>query len=140
MHILVEKFCNYYKEFSQESIPGLDEMYHQNVILQDPFSKLEGLDNVKQHFSQMMQNVSYCRFEIINVVSNEGQAFITWTMMFAHPKLNNHEEIVVDGVSDIKFDERISYHRDYFDVGAMFYEHVPVVKGVIKMLKKRLTV
>ena len=140
MHILVEKFCNYYKEFSQESIPGLDEMYHQNVILQDPFSKLEGLDNVKQHFSQMLQNVSYCRFEIINVVSNEGQAFITWTMMFAHPKLNNHEEIVVDGVSDIKFDERISYHRDYFDVGAMFYEHVPVVKGVIKMLKKRLTV
>jgi len=140
MHIIVEKFCNYYKEFSQESIPGLDEMYHQNVILQDPFSKLEGLDNVKQHFSQMMQNVSYCRFEIINVVSNEGQAFITWTMMFAHPKLNNHEEIVVDGVSDIKFDERISYHRDYFDVGAMFYEHVPVVKGVIKMLKKRLTV
>jgi limonene-1,2-epoxide hydrolase len=140
MHILVEKFCNYYKEFSQESIPGLDEMYHQNVILQDPFSKLEGLDNVKQHFSQMMQNVSYCRFEIINIVSNEGQAFITWTMMFAHPKLNNHEEIVVDGVSDIKFDERISYHRDYFDVGAMFYEHVPVVKGVIKMLKKRLTV
>ena len=115
-------------------------MYHQNVILQDPFSKLEGLDNVKQHFSQMMQNVSYCRFEIINVVSNEGQAFITWTMMFAHHKLNNHEEIVVDGVSDIKFDERISYHRDYFDVGAMFYEHVPVVKGVIKMLKKRLTV
>ena len=140
MHILVEKFCNYYKEFSQESIPGLDEMYHQNVILQDPFSKLEGLDNLKQHFSQMMQNVSYCRFEIINVVSNEGQAFITWTMMFAHPKLNNPEEIVVDGVSDIKFDERISYHRDYFDVGAMFYEHVPVVKGVIKMLKKRLTV
>ena len=69
MHILVEKFCNYYKEFSQESIPGLDEMYHQNVILQDPFSKLEGLDNVKQHFSQMMQNVSYCRFEIINIVS-----------------------------------------------------------------------
>jgi limonene-1,2-epoxide hydrolase len=140
MNILVEKFCNYYKEFSQESIPGLDEMYHQNVILQDPFSKLEGLDNVKQHFSQMMQNVSYCRFEIIDVVSNDGQAFITWTMKFAHPKLNNHEEIVVDGVSDIKFDERISYHRDYFDVGAMFYEHVPVVKGVIKMLKKRLTV
>ncbi|MCO4837742.1 MAG: nuclear transport factor 2 family protein [Oceanospirillaceae bacterium] len=140
MNILVERFCNYYKEFSQESIPGLDEMYHQNVTLQDPFSKLEGLDNVKRHFSQMMQNVSYCRFEIIDVVSNDGQAFITWTMMFAHPKLNNHKEIVVDGVSDIKFDERITYHRDYFDVGSMFYEHVPIVKGVIKMLKNRLTV
>ena len=140
MNPLVEKFCDYYKVFSQESIPGLDEIYDKNVILQDPFSQLEGLDNVKQHFSQMMQNVTYCRFEIIDVVGNEGQSMISWNMMFAHPKLNNHQEIVVAGVSDIKFGERNTYHRDYFDVGNMFYEHVPVLKGVIKMLKNRLTV
>lgn len=140
MNILVEKFCTYYKEFSQESIPSLGEIYHQNVILQDPFSKIVGLKNVQKHFSNMMQNVSYCRFEIIDVVSNEGQAFITWTMIFAHPKLNNHQAIAVDGVSDIKFDDRITGHRDYFDVGNMFYEHVPILKSVIKMLKKRLIV
>jgi len=140
MNILVDKFCAYYKEFSQESIAGLDEIYHQNVILQDPFSQIEGLTQVQKHFGNMMENVSYCRFEIIEVVSNEGQAFITWTMKFAHPKLNNHQQIAVDGVSDIKFDDRITHHRDYFDVGNMFYEHVPILKNVIKMLKKRLTV
>ena len=140
MNTLVEKFCNYYKEFSQESIPRLDEIYHQTIILQDPFSKVEGLNNVKGHFSKMMENVSYCRFDIIDIVSNDGQALITWTMRFAHPKLNNHKEIVVDGVSDIKFNERITHHRDYFDVGSMFYEHVPVLKSVIKILKKRLSV
>ena len=59
-------------------------------------------------------------------------------MRFAHPKLNGHKEITVTGVSEIKFDERITYHRDYFDVGSMFYEQVPILKTIIQALKKRL--
>jgi limonene-1,2-epoxide hydrolase len=138
MHTIVENFCLYYKEFNQDSIAGLDSIYDQNAVFEDPIGKVEGLNDLKRHFSKMMSNVSYCRFEITDVVANDGQAFITWTMSFAHPKLNGHKEITVTGVSEIKFDERITYHRDYFDVGSMFYEHVPVLKNVIGLLKKRL--
>ena len=138
MHTIVENFCLYYKEFNQDSIAGLDSIYDQNAVFEDPIGKVEGLNDLKRHFSKMMSNVSYCRFEITDVVANDGQAFITWTMSFAHPKLNGHKEITVTGVSEIKFDERITYHRDYFDVGSMFYEHVPILKNVIGLLKKRL--
>ncbi len=85
-----------------------------------------------------MSNVSYCRFAITDVVANDSQAFITWTMSFAHPKLNGHKKITLNGVSEIKFDERITYHRDYFDVGSMFYEQVPTFQTIIQALKKRL--
>ena len=138
MHTIVENFCLYYKEFHQDSIAGLDSIYDQNVVFEDPIGKVEGLNDVKRHFSKMMSNVSYCRFEITDVVANDGQAFITWTMSFTHPKLNGHKEITVTGVSEIKFDERITYHRDYFDVGSMFYEQVPILKTIIQALKKRL--
>ena len=138
MHTIVENFCLYYKEFNQDSIAGLDRIYDQNAVFEDPIGKVEGLNDLKRHFSKMMSNVSYCRFEITDVVANDGQAFITWTMSFAHPKLNGHREITVTGVSEIKFDERITYHRDYFDVGSMFYEQVPILKTIIQALKKRL--
>ena len=138
MHTIVENFCLYYKEFNQDSIGGLDSIYDQNAVFEDPIGKVEGLNDLKRHFSKMMSNVSYCRFEITDVVANDGQAFITWTMSFAHPKLNGHKEITVTGVSEIKFDERITYHRDYFDVGSMFYEQVPILKTIIQALKKRL--
>ena len=138
MHTIVENFCLYYKEFNQDSIGGLDSIYDQNAVFEDPIGKVEGLNDLKRHFSKMMSNVSYCRFEITDVVANDGQAFITWTMSFAHPKLNGHREITVTGVSEIKFDERITYHRDYFDVGSMFYEQVPILKTIIQALKKRL--
>ena len=138
MSTIVEQFCRYYKEFSQESIPGLDEIYHQRVVFVDPMGKVEGLSHLKSHFRKMMSNVSYCRFEITDVVNSDTQAFITWTMTYAHLKLNNHQAIDVCGVSQIVFNERITYHRDYFDVGSMFYEHVPILKNVIGLLKKRL--
>ena len=138
MHTIVENFCLYYKEFNQDSIAGLDSIYDQNAVFEDPIGKVEGLNDLKRHFSKMMSNVSYCRFEITDVVANDGQAFITWIMSFAHPKLNGHKEIEVTGVSEIKFDERIMYHRDYFDVGSMFYEQVPILKTIIQALKKRL--
>ncbi len=130
MHTIVENFCLYYKEFNQDSIAGLDSIYDQNAVFEDPIGKVEGLNDLKRHFSKMMSNVSYCRFEITDVVANDGQAFITWTMSFAHPKLNGHKEITVTGVSEIKFDERITYHRDYFDVGSMFYEQVPIYESL----------
>ena len=138
MHTIVENFCLYYKEFNQDSIAGLDSIYDQNAVFEDPIGKVEGLNDLKRHFSKMMSNVSYCRFEITDVMANDGQAFITWTMSFAHPKLNGHKKITVNGVSEIKFDERITYHRDYFDVGSMFYEQVPILKTIIQALKKRL--
>ena len=138
MHTIVENFCLYYKEFNQDSIAGLDRIYDQNAVFEDPIGKVEGLNDLKHHFSKMMSNVTYCRFDITDVVNSDAQAFITWTMTFAHPKLNNHQAIDVCGVSQIVFNERITYHRDYFDVGSMFYEHVPILKNVIGLLKKRL--
>tara|TARA_B100000767_G_scaffold274146_2_gene306247 strand:- start:1555 stop:1977 length:423 start_codon:yes stop_codon:yes gene_type:complete len=138
MNTIVEKLCHYYKEFSQESIAGLDGIYHSKAVFEDPMGRVEGLSNLQNHFSKMMSNVTYCRFEITNVVSSDTQAFIAWTMAFAHPKLNGHQEISVCGVSEIKFNELITHHRDYFDVGCMFYEHVPLLKNVIGLLKKRL--
>jgi len=48
--------------------------------------------------------------------------------------------VLLDGISVIRFDEEdlVVYHRDYFDVGAMVYEHVPVVRFFVRQVKKRL--
>jgi hypothetical protein len=33
---------------------------------------------------------------------------------------------------------KIYYHRDYFDMGAMLYEHLPLLGRIIQRLKHRL--
>lgn len=64
---------------------------------------------------------------------------LTWTMSYQHPKLNGGKTIAVKGASQLNFDEkRIVRHRDYFDGGALLYEHIPLLKRVIFFLKNRL--
>ena len=41
-------------------------------------------------------------------------------------------------ISHIRFEERINYHRDYYDLGEMLYEHIPLYGWFTRQLKTRL--
>jgi hypothetical protein len=45
----------------------------------------------------------------------------------------------LEGISHLRFGEKIDYHRDYFDLGQMVYEQIPLVGRIIKTIKKRLS-
>jgi hypothetical protein len=72
------------------------------------------------------------------VFSSDNQAALYWTMSFCHPKLNQGSEIVVEGHSYlVEQDNKVIKHRDYLDVGAMLYEHIPLLGSVVKTVKRR---
>jgi hypothetical protein len=58
-------------------------------------------------------------------------------MTYSHPKLNKGQSINVEGMSQLRFSDKIFAHRDYFDVGQMLYEQVPFLGGLIGLLKNR---
>jgi hypothetical protein len=60
-------------------------------------------------------------------------------MKLKHPKLNGGQPVEVNGVSQIRFSgDRVIYHRDYFDLGEMLYENIPLLGVVIRNIKQRL--
>lgn len=62
-------------------------------------------------------------------------------MTFSHPKLQQGKQRTLDGCTQLIIDieqQRIIYHRDFFDLGAMLYEGLPVLGRVIKLIKVRL--
>lgn len=59
-------------------------------------------------------------------------------MHFRHPRLRGGAPISVDGCSHLLWWDKVYQHRDYFDAGAMLYEHLPLMGGVIAWLKRRL--
>lgn len=66
------------------------------------------------------------------------EACLFWTMTYQHSKLNNGQPITVDGMSRLQFQQKIHFHRDYFDAGQMLYQHVPLLGRVINWLKNRV--
>lgn len=133
------RFIKTYSNLNKESMACLDDIYHQNIIFEDPAHRIEGVDQLKTYFSSMYQNLLYCHFDIESVDSFKDKSFLVWTMRFSHPKLNHGQEISVPGMTRIEFYQgKVRFHRDYFDLGAMVYQHVPVIGIAVRFLKRKL--
>ena len=60
-------------------------------------------------------------------------------MTYSHKQLNSGKPITVEGHSFIMGDDsKVTYHRDYVDLGQMLYEHIPVLGRLIQWVKKRM--
>jgi len=64
---------------------------------------------------------------------------IEWVMRFQHKNIANNKLIELDGASFIEYkNEKVCLHRDYYDLGAMLYEHIPVLGSVIRKVRSAI--
>jgi hypothetical protein len=134
----LQRFIDVYSELGTEDIGRLESVYHPNVTFIDPLHKVITIDALLRSFERSYTNVMACSFVINHVVESSSQAAVYWEMTFRHTSLNGKKPIVVEGHSYLKEqDGLVIYHRDYLDVGAMIYEHIPLLGGLIKTVKKR---
>ena len=135
----VSRVAQCYQTLSKDNLFLLEQIYHQDVVFEDAAHRLEGFSNLFDYFQALYRNVIRCDLSIHERCQVEDKGFITWTMTLQHPKLKQGCAIEVQGVSHLRFSEgKVIYHRDYFDLGEMLYEHLPLLGSVIKAIKKRL--
>lgn len=139
MSAALDNFVRVYQQLGKDNLASLAEAYSPDVIFQDPWHKLQGLAALQAYFTNLYTNLSYCRFTIHQLQEHTNSAFVVWQMDYAHPRLNRGKNIKVDGVSHLQFAEKVTYQRDYADMGQMLYEHVPLLGAAIRFLKRRAT-
>ena len=135
----VDAFCQFYQKLDASSVTALADVYANDVIFVDPVKQHQGLPALTAYFANLLENTENCVFDIKTVVTNDSATFVTWVMHFQHPKLASNNAISVSGVTELHIEnDKVNYHRDYYDMGEMIYEHVPVLGGVVKWIKRRL--
>jgi hypothetical protein len=73
------------------------------------------------------------------MLSSDADVFISWTQIFTHKKLAAGKTIRVEGSTYLKTRSgKIYYQRDYFDLGAVVYENLPIIGPIIKRLRSRI--
>lgn len=135
---LIERFEAFYRDVSVNSLQQLSEIYSVDAVLADPLSKHEGLDAIKAYFESLLKNTQACECNIEHISEQGEHFFVTWKMTVVHPQLNSGRKFVVNGVSHLKSKaDKMVFHQDYYDLGEMIYEQIPVLKHVIKSIKRR---
>ena len=59
-------------------------------------------------------------------------------LLSLNEQVNGGEILTIRGITHLKYTKRIYYHEDCYDLGALVYEHVPVLGGITRSLKSRL--
>ena len=135
---LLQEFKSYYQAFDQRGINQLDSLYSDEVVFTDPIHTISGLDNLKRYFHDMCANLTQCHFEFLDEMEADGRACFKWVMHYRHPSVARNKPLQLMGVSVIAFDDdKVTSHEDFYDMGAMLYERLPVLGSAIRMVKSR---
>jgi ketosteroid isomerase-like protein len=135
-----ERIRDAFNNLRAESMDILDSFYSPDVVFQDPLGRIEGLSALKKYYARMYENVFNIRFDATDELVQGDKHVLIWSMYLRARGLNKGNEVVLDGNSVIHFntDDLVHYHRDYFDMGAFVYVHIPIVGYVIRKINARL--
>ena len=134
----LNNFVSVYQHLTTDNLTLLSTIYHDNVVFIDPMHQVEGFDELFKYFQNLYQNLTTCDFVINDIIWEGSQASLFWTMSYQHNKLNQGKVVTVIGTSHIKSeDDKVIYHRDYLDLGAMLYEQLPVFGKLTKWIKNK---
>lgn len=136
----MDKFLQMYRELNSDNLHLLREVYSSDITFKDPAHEISGLDNLTEYFSALYQNVRSIDFEFRDVVQQGTTCYLQWNMTFRHKSLAGGKAIQVSGTTYLKTDTNnmVCYHRDYFDLGEMLYEHLPLLGRILNSIKRRL--
>jgi len=134
---VVERFKDYFRVLHESDLSALRDIYSDGIVFKDPVHEIRGLIELEGYFTSMCADLSECRFEYLDELVSGSSAYIKWTMHFKHPRLGNRL-ISVRGVSHLQMSDKIDYHEDFYDMGAMLYEQLPLLGTVTRWLRLRL--
>lgn len=134
------KVKKFFEELSINNMDLIDEFYASDVRFIDPIVTLETREELKAYYASMYSDTESVSFVITSEVIDGNEHVVAWDMTYTTRQMNRGKPINVSGVSHIRFNKegKAVYHRDYFDMGAMFYKHVPFVRGMVNMVDKRI--
>lgn len=120
------------------SVGDIPAVYSVDAWFKDPFNEVRGRAAIERIFVHMFDQLTEPRFVILGRVIEGNEAWLTWNLEY---RLKPGKPVRrIHGASHLKFDAdaRVAYHRDYWDAAEELYESVPLLGGLLRMIKRRL--
>jgi hypothetical protein len=129
-------YADFYAELQRTRIGALDAMVAPDMLFRDPVQEFRGRDKFKALFERMYEAFANPAFVVHNRALDGQVCFLKWTFTGAMGK----RTFAVIGVSEVEFDNAglVVTHVDHWDAASQFYEHFPLLGGVLRLIKNRV--
>ncbi|MDI9245443.1 nuclear transport factor 2 family protein [Marinobacter sp. CHS3-4] len=134
----LKQFTQLFNNLSSGNVKDIRNVYSDDVKFQDPFSSVNGIEDLTAYFSGAYANVISCHFDFGEPVINGRDVCIPWIMRLRHKRIRSGKQVNVDGISQLAIHNgKVTHHRDYFDVGQLLYENLPVLGKAIRWIRSK---
>ena len=136
----IENYIKLFENLNLENLNKFDELLDENIYFEDPFNKVNGIENFKKIFSKTIKNLEDVQFKVLNIISKNNIHIIKWEMIYFAFNKNNS----IFGLSEVTVSEnnKIVSHIDYWDSYNNFYTKIPflglIFKFVLSLVRKRI--
>ncbi|MZR32233.1 nuclear transport factor 2 family protein [Sneathiella litorea] len=132
-------YIKYFETLTPETVDDLDMLVREDFIFEDPFNRLTSRSDAKRLFRQMFLEMDSPAFKISASYWNEsGQsAILKWRFAAEVHKIG---KLDFEGLSEVCFDDAglILSHVDHWDAASHFYEKLPVLGVILRMIRGKL--
>ncbi|MDH3474507.1 MAG: nuclear transport factor 2 family protein [Rhodospirillales bacterium] len=136
----VAAYVAFYEGLTPERLERLEALCAPDVRFRDPFNDVTGVAAYRSILARMFEDVAAPRFAVIDRAISGRVAYLRWNFSFV-PR-GGVAPWRIEGMSEVHFDEegRVSAHLDHWDSGSQFYGRLPLLRHVIALIRKRLSV
>ena len=139
--LAIERFEGLLGDFKAlDFVPRIRHVYAEDVYFNDTLKTIRGVDELETYLADSADAVEVGTVEFLDRAVANGNHYFRWEMRLRFKKLRRGVLTRSLGVSHIRFDAegRVALHQDFWDSASGLFEHVPVVGGLIRTIKKRL--
>lgn len=136
----LEDFVRFYNSLNANNLGSLAALYHPDVVFCDPVHQISGLPALRDYFAHAYARLTESHFHVQSMAASSQTGFVSWQMRIRHPAIAQGNEILVDGCSELRWQEDgfIIAHRDYYDLTQMVYQHLPVIGWLTSKVKQQM--
>ena len=138
-HPAYARLKHFFEHFSAETLEALESIYTPDVEFRDPIHTVHGAFALRHYLRTMASNLTHYRLRYLEEQVGANAAFVSWEMDYAHPRLAGGKILTIRGISHLKYTDKVYFHEDCYDVGALLYEHLPLLGPVTRFLKHRMS-
>ncbi|KJV10101.1 hypothetical protein VZ95_07180 [Elstera litoralis] len=134
----IDPFQRYLENLTAETVPHLAELVAGDVRFIDPFHDVSGIAATERVFAAIFVSLKNVRFTVIDKAWSGNAWYLRWRFEAERPQ--GGQILAFDGMSELYFDadNRVRLYRDHWDAATGFYEKLPVLGWVLRLLRRKI--
>jgi hypothetical protein len=135
----LDTYVEAFRELTPDGLGDLVLLTAPDVRFKDPFNDVRGQGLFAAVFRHMFATLEDPRFAVTDRAVSGRNGYLRWTFTF-RPK-GRRETWTVEGMTEVRFDGagRVAEHIDHWDAAEQFYEKLPVIGALMRMVKRRVS-